>query len=220
MSDPPPAAALLGGKAKKTSRSGGTNVSKRLLMEFQALIAFACYDSPSIAGGGVAMTEPTMEKLIMKLCFGDENDNNDVVCFVDQFLLGVNKFKGLYGGGAGSPGQGAVDTGLSSDGVLSVPQSLHRQGSIHIFVGEGSIERRLLIQKSLTNETPVTGRTMLRLAKEVLTNCKKMQALVMSSRSPYKDFHSFPSGTNYDDYLKWCLAAMLQDEGAIGKSHV
>ena len=45
MSDPPPDAALLGGKAKKTCRSGGTNVSKKLLMEFQALIAFSCYDS-------------------------------------------------------------------------------------------------------------------------------------------------------------------------------
>jgi hypothetical protein len=219
MSDPPPAATLLGGKAKKTCRNGGTNVSKRLLMEFQALIAFACYDSPSIAGGGVAMTESTMEKLIMKLCFGDEDDNNDVVCFDEQFLLGVNKFKGIFGGAAGSPVQGAAD--MSLDAVLCVPQILHRQGNINIFVGEGSIEKRLLLQKSLTNETPITGRTMLRLAKEVLTNCKKMQALVMSRQSPYKDFHSFPSGTNYNDYLKWCLTAMfLSDrEGAIGKSY-
>jgi hypothetical protein len=69
MSDPPLAAGLLGGKAKKTCHNGGTNVSKMLLMEFQALIAFDCYDSPSIAGGGIAMTESTMEKLIMKLCF-------------------------------------------------------------------------------------------------------------------------------------------------------
>ena len=58
-------------------------MSKKLLMEFQALIAFACYNSPSIAGGGITMTESTMEKLIMKLCFGGEDDNNDVVCFVD-----------------------------------------------------------------------------------------------------------------------------------------
>ena len=62
MSDPPPDAALLGGKAKKTCRNGGTNVSKKLLMEFQALIAFCCYDSPSIAGGGVAMTESSLHR--------------------------------------------------------------------------------------------------------------------------------------------------------------
>jgi hypothetical protein len=219
MSDPPPAAAMLGGKARKTCCNGGTNVSKKLLMEFQALIAFACYNSPLIAGGGFAMTESTIEKLIMKLCFGNKDDNNDVVCFVDQFLLGVNKFKGIFGGAAGgSPVQGAVET--SPDAVLSVLQFLHRQGNMNISVGEGSIEKRLLIQKSLTNKTPITGRTMLRLAKEVLTNCKKMQALVMLRQSPYKDFHSFPLGSNYDDYLKWCLTAMfLSDEGAIGKSH-
>ncbi|KAI2506680.1 hypothetical protein MHU86_7781 [Fragilaria crotonensis] len=79
------------------------------------------------------MTESTMEKLIMKLCFGDEDDNNDVVCFDDQFLLGVNKFKGIFGGAAGSPVQGAAD--MSLDAVLCVPQILHRQG-ISIFLLE------------------------------------------------------------------------------------
>jgi hypothetical protein len=133
MSDPPPDAAMLGGKATKTCRNSGTNVSKKLLMEFQDLIAFACYDSPSIAGGGIAMTESTMENLIMKLCFGDkQDDNNDVVCFVDQFLLGLNKFKGIFGGAAGgSPVQGAVYT--SPDAVLSVPQFLHLSGEYQYF---------------------------------------------------------------------------------------
>ena len=96
MSDPPSATASLTGKKK--SRNGGTNVSKKLLMEFQALIAYACYDSPSISGAGVSMTESTMEKLMMKLCFGENHDNHDeMVCYADQFsLLGINKFKGLY----------------------------------------------------------------------------------------------------------------------------
>ncbi|KAI2492303.1 hypothetical protein MHU86_22242 [Fragilaria crotonensis] len=76
MSEPPPSLPHTG-KTKKASRTGGTNVSKKLLMEFQSLIAFACYDLPSIAGGGVAMTEPVMEKLMMKLCFGD-NDDDDI----------------------------------------------------------------------------------------------------------------------------------------------
>ncbi len=82
----------------------------------------------------------------------------------------MNKFKGIFGGAAGgSPVQGAVDT--SPDAVLSVSQFLHRQGNINMFVGEGSIEKRLLIQKSLTNKTPITVRTMVRLEKEMLTNC-------------------------------------------------
>ena len=187
-------------------------------MEFQALIAFACYDSPSIAGGGVAMTEPMMEKLMMKLCFGDTDDN--IVCYADQFLHGLNKFKGLYASGPGGGSPSAVNLSATLEAALAVPPNLHRQGNIHIFVGDASIEKRLLYQKSLTNETPITGRTMLRLAKEVLMNCKKMQALVMSSQSPYKDFSSFPSGTSYDDYLNWCLGAMFREEAtAVGKSH-
>jgi hypothetical protein len=72
MSDPPLAATSFSRKNK--SRNGGTNVSKKLLMEFQALIAYACYDSPSISGAGVSMTESMMEKLMMKLCFGEDNE--------------------------------------------------------------------------------------------------------------------------------------------------
>ena len=145
MSEPPPSLPHTG-KTKKASRTGGTNVSKKLLMEFQSLIAFACYDSPSIAGGGVAMTEPVMEKLMMKLCFGD-NDDDDIVCYADQFLLGLNKFKGLYASGPGGRSPSAVDLSASLDATLTVPPNLHRQGNIHIFVGDTSIEKRLRIPK-------------------------------------------------------------------------
>ncbi|KAI2511360.1 hypothetical protein MHU86_2971 [Fragilaria crotonensis] len=53
---------------------------------------------------------------------------------------------------------------------------------------------------------------MLRLAKDVLSNCKKMQALVTRSDLPYKDINYTPSGTNYEDYVKWCLSAMYNAE--------
>ena len=152
------------------------------------------------------MTEPKMEKLMTKLCFGDNNDNN-VVCNADQILVGLNKFKGLYASRPGGGSPCAVDPRATLEATLTVPPSLHQQGNIHIFAGDASIEKRLPYQKSLTNESPITGWTMLQLAKEVLTNCKMMQALVMSSQSPHKDFSLFPSGTNYDDYVNWCLDA-------------
>jgi hypothetical protein len=108
--------------------------------EFQALTAFASYNSPSIAGRSIAMTESTMEKLIMKLCFADENGNNDVICFVDQFLLGVNKFKGLLCGRiAESPDQGAVNT--NPDAVLPVPQFLHCQRSINVLLERDQLRK-------------------------------------------------------------------------------
>jgi hypothetical protein len=116
-----------------------------------------------------------MEKLISRLCFGGEDDNNepqddqqdntnghnnttDLVCYVDQFLLGVtNSRVWLY----------TVDIDVARDTSaptakflllvvvamvptlegLSIP---HQQGSnVSIIVGEGSIEKALLSQKSL-----------------------------------------------------------------------
>ena len=68
------------------------------------------------------------------------------------------------------------------------------------------------MQKTLTNETGINRWTMLRLVKEVLANCKKMNAIATSSKSLYKEFKCFPSGTNYDDYLNKCLTAMFAND--------
>ena len=203
-----------------------SNINRRLLVEFQSLIAFACYDSPSISGGGESMTESSMEKVMTKLCFGgnditNEDDStaavDEIVCYVDQFLLGLNKFKGLYtdvqvGGTLFDSSALLQQAGAAS--ILTMLPTLHRQGiNVNIFVGDGSIEKDFLSRKSLKNSTGgmISGRTMLRLAKEVLCNCKKMQALVVSSTSPYKNPQEFPSGMNWDDYIKWCLNAMFQE---------
>lgn len=37
-----------------------------------------------------------------------------------------------------------------------------------------------------------------------------MMGLVTALGSPYRD-RTFPSGTNWDDYIKWCLVAMQND---------
>jgi hypothetical protein len=187
-------------------KRGGTNVNQKLLTEFQALIAFACYDSPLIVHGG-SMRESTMESIMEKHCFGDPPDHADpeILTYGDQFLHGLNKLKGLYEDTA------TVDTAQDT-AVLTMLPSLHCQSGLNIFVGEGSIEKGLLCRKSLTNKKQViTGRTLLRLAKEVLCNCKKMLALVMDATSPYRD-GSYPSGMNWDDYARWCLSAMYNSE--------
>ena len=186
-------------------------------MELQAVIAFACYDSPSIAGAGVSMTKATMEQLMTKLCFGNGN-NNDTIGYVEQFLYGVNRFQGLFVSSSGvSPSaSAAVDSPAGSSTVdaagmleLSIPPMLHWQGKMHIYVGKGSIDKKaLLCRKAPANETPISGRTLLRLAKEVLCNCKKLKALVTANNSPYKDGESGPSGSNWEDYIQWCLQAM------------
>jgi hypothetical protein len=114
-------------------------------MELQSVIAFACYDSPSIIGAGVSMTEAAMEQFMTKLCFGNGNDE-ETICYVDRFLYGLNRFQDL--------------------------------------------------------------------AKKVFCNCKKLQAIVTANNSPYKDGDSGPSGTNWEDYIQWCLKAMYKAESA------
>ena len=80
----------------KARNRGVTNVNRKLLTEFQALIAYACYDSPSISLGGESMKEATLEKIMSSLCFGnDDTANADIVCYVDQFLLGLNWFDSI-----------------------------------------------------------------------------------------------------------------------------
>ena len=136
-----------------TNKKWDTNVNKKLLMECQAVIAYACYDSSDVSRGGVSMTEASMEKIMMKLCFGDETDTDaEIVCYADQFLLGLNKFQGLYTASALAPGSvfGSGGSGGTNAGgmLLSMLPSLHRQpGNINIFVGEGSIVKALLSRK-------------------------------------------------------------------------
>ena len=143
--------------------TGGTCLSKKFLTEVQALIAFASYDSRFITGGGASMTESMIERLMVQLCFGNEEEpDEEALCYVDQFLCGLNKFQGLYT--ATTPEQHPEAGG---EVLLSMLPILHQQGSIQIFVGEGSIEKHLLLRKSLVNRSAIiTGRTSLRLAKE------------------------------------------------------
>jgi hypothetical protein len=85
---------------KKTKTSAETtmttNVKRELLTEFQASIAYACFDLPSLLC--VVSTLPSLQqmKTIAELYLGDSDDSPDIVCCVNQFLLGLDRFHGLY----------------------------------------------------------------------------------------------------------------------------
>jgi hypothetical protein len=81
---------------------------------------------------------------------------------------------------------------------------------VRIFVGPGSITKELVSQTNFTNTAPITGASLLAKAKIVVRTCKKMMALVMAPGSPYRD-GTFPSGTNWDDYIKWCIVAWQKE---------
>jgi hypothetical protein len=193
-------------KKKTKTLTTTTNVKRELRTEFQASIAYACFDSPSLLCGASTLTDVQQMKKMSELYLGDCDDDADIVCCVDQFLHGLDRFHGLYS-------ESAVDVqpGVSPNAamLLTLLPVFHQRGlGVNIFVGDGSIERSfLVVGKTKPTVLPISGRTLLRVAKEVLRSCKKMTAIVTASNSPYKD-GNFPSGTNWDDYIRWCITAM------------
>jgi len=161
------------------------------------------------------MTVQTISNMMSSLCFGSKEANPNIICYADQFLLGLNKFEGLFTQSeiAAQPQSTTSPEDEDTRGMnqmkLTMIPILHQLGEkVNIYVGSDSLEKTLLSSKSVGNVgSPVTGRTLYRLARDVLCNCKKLQALVTASNSPYKD-GSFPSGANWDDYILWCLTAM------------
>ena len=161
---------------KKTKTSAKTamttNVKRELLTEFQASIAYACFDSPSLLCGVSTLSEVQQMKKIAELYLGDSDDDPDIVCCVDQFLHGLDRFHGLYSVSAVD-----VQPGVSPNAgmLLTLIPVLHQRGlNVNIYVGKGSIERSLLVGKTKgSTVSHISGRTMLRAAKDVLRSCKK-----------------------------------------------
>ena len=68
----------------RASKQVGMNVTKKLMTEMQALIAFACYNAPAIAQGGDSTTDNTMAKTMTELYFG--GDDREIISSLDQFI--------------------------------------------------------------------------------------------------------------------------------------
>jgi hypothetical protein len=193
----------------KSTKNRSTNISGGLHKEIQALIAYACYDSPSLIRRGGSLGESAIENKMTSIFYGEGTNGADpnLITYDDQFLLGLNKFKGLYTQSvhvaAGGP------TSSTGEVILSIPAFLHRHKKLFIYVGEGSIDKAILSQKSLLSVGEnISGRTLYRNAKTVLwCNCKKMMAIVKGKGSIYR-YGKFPSGTNWEDYILWCLINM------------
>ena len=98
--------------------------------------------------------------------------------------------------------------------LLTLSPTSHQLGpEVNVFVGEGSIEKSLLCGKTHRKSASVlTGRTILWHAKDVVCNCK--ETIVTLKNLLYKN-GNFPSGTNWDDYIRWCLIAMYKVTGSV-----
>ena len=192
----------------KNRKQRSTNMSRVLLKELQATIAFACFDSPSLMQRGESLSEAAIEDVMASIYYGDDKNgapDPDLITYVDQFMVGLNKFKGLFTQSLPAAGPSSTPSG---EVLLSIPEYLHRHKKLLVYVGDGSIEKEILTKKSLFGkEEKISGRTLVRFSKAVVCNCKKMMAIVKGKSSPYRD-GKFPSGTNWEDYILWCLVEM------------
>ena len=126
------------GQIKETRPKRSPNLTGDILKELQAIIALACFDTPSLIRRGTFLAEAVIENKMSPIYYGDDTTevpDPDLILFEDQLILGLNKFKGLYTrsvleGPNAEPG--AVQ--------LSIPEVLHRHKNLQLYVGEGSIE--------------------------------------------------------------------------------
>ena len=118
-------------------------VSQRLLSELQALIAFACYNSPYIFRSGESLKDVIIMEKMYQYCFGDPNQP-DLVPFVDHFLSGVSKFQGVF------ENKIVENSDLPEFGqqVLSIYPTFHHEGSQGlIYIDKGCIHCSVLEQR-------------------------------------------------------------------------
>ena len=193
---------------KKERRSA--NVSKRLQTELQSLVAFACYDSKEILQCGKSAKRKTIVDRLLNMYMPSTNPNNDRASHVEQFLDGYGKFKHLFVEKVfNSCSGGETDPGSAPRRVLMLPEYFHCMKGKEILVEDDCISKSLLTRKNLTNIVDIRGDTLYRAAKEVEANCRKALSLCLAENSPYRTFNgTFPSGTNWEDYLLWLRKEM------------
>ena len=193
-------------KSKKTRpKKRSTNMSGGLLNELQALIAFACYDdSPSLFRRGMSLSEAAIKNAMSSIFCGDDKNgaDPDLITYIDHFTLGLNKFKGLF--------TQSLQAGPNASGevLLSIPDYLHCDKKLLVYVDDGSIEKGTLSQKSVNGDYGAEdhSRTLLQLLRQFYVPVK-MMVIVRAKGTPYKD-GAFPSGTNWEDYILWCSIKM------------
>ena len=131
--------------------------------------------------------------------------NSDHLSQVELVLKGKDKFTSLFQcEDRGTDGDKSVSSANQS--ILTIPEFLHCLVGKDIAVKRGVIDLSLMTRKDMTNCCDVTGETLYRHTKDVEANCKNALALCLKESSTYRNFNgTFPSGTNWEDYLFWIV---------------
>ena len=185
-------------------------ITKRLQTELQSLIAFSCYDSKEILQCGKSAKRSAVVDRLLNMYMPSSNQNDDRMSHVEQLLEGYGKFKHLFVEKVDNPNSSdATNPDSAPRRVLIIPEYLHSMKGKVIAIEDNCIDKSLLTRKNLSNYVDIKGETLYRAAKEVEANCKKALAICLSENSPYRNFNgTFPSGTNWEDYLSWIRKEM------------
>ena len=70
-------------------------VTKKLQTELQALLAYGCYDIPSVLQAGESATQAMLMKELLRLYMPLVDDNNHLL-HVDKLLEGKDKYSHLF----------------------------------------------------------------------------------------------------------------------------
>ena len=194
----------------RSSRNPNSDIPKRLLTELQSLVAFSCYDSNDVLKRGASAKRETIIQKIANLCF-PSNSVGDRISFVDLMLEGKGRFRHLFNDSVSKEGFSTVskDANTEDTSDLIIPTSLHCADGKEIKVEKGCVDKSLLTRKNLGNLADIKALTSCRHAKDVEANCKKSLSFCLQPDSPCYNFNgTFPSGTNWDDYLVWIKQKM------------
>ena len=141
--------------------------------------------------------------------------NSDRLSQVELLLEGKRKVAHLFHcEDRGTDGDKSVSS--TNQSILTIPKFLHYLVGKDITVKRGGIDLSLMTRKNMTNCCDITGETLYRHAKDVEANLKKALALCLEESSPYRNFNgTFPSGTNWEDFLLWIRQQMFTIQNKI-----
>ena len=205
----------------RSNRNPNSDIPKRLQTELQSLVAFACYDSNQVLKRGTSAKRETIIQKIASLYF-PSNSAGDQLSFVELMLEGKGRFRYLFNDSVSKEVSSTVSRDKISEESnttdLIIPSSLHCIDGKEIKVQKGCIDKSLLTRKNLGNLVDIKALTLYRHAKDVEANCKKALSFCLQPDSPYYNFNgTFPSGTNWEDYLVWIKQKMYEFES---KAHI
>ena len=200
----------------RSNRNPNSDIPKRLQAELQSLVAFACYDSNELLKSGTSVKRETIVQKIANLYF-PSNSAGDRISFVELLLEGKGRFRYLFNDSVSKEVSSTVSTDDISEESnttdLTIPTSLHCIDGKEIKVRKGCVDKSLLTRKNIGNLVDIKPLTLYRHAKDVEANCKKALSVCLHPDSPYSNFNgTFPSGTNWEDYLVWIKQKMYDFE--------